>query len=229
MSMSLTIDRVFKTTPEKLYEVWTSEKFLSQWFGVKVDAEPKVGGTIRFHFGEEGGPVEGQYLALNPFQSLSLSWCHGKDDSRLDTTVHLTFQKEEEGARMTLRHEGFLNQGSFDAHDEGWLAYMELWSVRMNAGPLDSLRASISETFPVDIDFLKALPAWVERPNPQFKVTELPEGIKIIRAENLEARITTCRFGTCVALAEWGMSSEEQRLMARQKWQDRFAKLRKSS
>jgi hypothetical protein len=93
----------------------------------------------------------------------------------------------------------------------------------------DSLRASISETFPSEVDFLNALPAWIEVPNIQFKVTELPKGVKIIRAENLEARITPCRFGNCVAIAEWGMSSEEQRLMARQKWQDRFAKLRKSS
>ncbi|MBK7891564.1 MAG: SRPBCC domain-containing protein [Bdellovibrionales bacterium] len=156
MSMSLTIDRIFKASPERLYEVWTTERHLSQWFGVKVEADPKVGGTIRFHFGEEGGPIQGKFLNLDPYEQIAFTWTQGCDDLKLETTVYVTLKREADGTRLSLRHEGFLDQKSFDEHDEGWLVYMELWALQINSGPSDTKRASIAETFSNKIEVTKS-------------------------------------------------------------------------
>ncbi len=229
MKMTVTVDRVFKASPEKLYEVWTNAEFLSQWFGVKVDADPKVGGVIRFHFGEEGGPVHGKYQTLNPYDHVALTWTSNGANKEPDTIVHVHFQKEQNGTRMTLRHEGFTDQKSFDAHDEGWLSYMELWSVRLNAGPADAKKASISETFPASSDLMAAIAQWLELPPAQLHVTKQLDGTQVIQSDSFEAHISVCRFGFCLAICEWGFQDEPQRLAARQKWLQRFATLKKSS
>lgn len=226
MSMSLTINRVLKATPERLYEVWTDPTHLSNWFGVKVDAEPRVGSVIRFHFGEESGPVAGKFLALEPHHLVSFTWsgCDGAKEPK--TTVRVTFTKEAQGTRLTLTHDGFLDPKSFDAHDEGWLQYLELWAVRLNAGPEGALRASISEVFDASVDAMQAVARWLGKPVTSLRVSEDSDGTRHVADSHVAVRLKPCRFGTSVALSEWGFDSETQRLAARQRWIGHFAALK---
>lgn len=224
MSMSISIDRLLNASPERLYEVWTNQEHLSQWFGVKVQAEPKIGGPISFHFGEASGPVVGKFVALEPYRYVAFTWTNYCGDGGPETTVHVTFDKEGAKSRLTLRHEGFATQKSFDSHDEGWLNYMELWAARTNSGPADAPKASISETFPKSINVQDALAGWLGKT--QIDVSELADGLRVVKSENVEARLMPCRFGTSLAVAEWGFKTEDERLAARQKWRDKFATLK---
>lgn len=74
---------------------------------------------------------------------------------------------------------------------------------------------------------LEGLRTWLGQSADQLDVSETADGLRVVRAKNLEARILPCRFVTCVALSEWGFQNEEARLDARKKWQDRFAELKK--
>lgn len=226
MSMSLTIDRVLNTSPERLYEVWTNSTHLSSWFGVKVDAEPRIGGTIRFHFGEASGPIAGTFLALEPHHLMAFTWSGGDGTQTPKTTVHVTFKKEAKGTRLTLKHDGFLDQKDFDSHDEGWLVYFELWAARLSAGPEVALRASISDVFAVGVDALQAVASWLGKPVSSLSVTEDADGTRHLVDGNIVARFKACRFGTCVAIAEWGFNDEGQRLAARHRWVERYATLK---
>ena len=61
--------------------------------------------------------------------------------------------------RLTLRHDGFATEKAHASHDEGWLEYFELWAIRFNVGPEETLRASCSGFVPETVDVRATLAA----------------------------------------------------------------------
>ena len=109
MTLGLSLDRLLRTTPERLYAVWTDSTHLTRWFGVRVDAEPKVGGEIAIHFwADQKPPLTGRYTDLHPFDLVGFTWMDGE----IETQVKVTFKREGDLTRLTLRHEGFLDAKS---------------------------------------------------------------------------------------------------------------------
>lgn len=226
---TITLERVFRATPEKLYTAFTDEQHLTNWFGCRVEADPRVGGAIKFHFGDQPEPVSGQYKILNPYEQVSFTWTSKERTKEPDTIVHITFKKENDKTRMTLQHEGFADEKAYSDHAEGWFDYMELWSVRNNSGPEEAPKVAISQFFSSHVEISSALSKWFSQPVSEFKISHLTNNSRAIQGKNFEVHLTPSPFGTCVALCEWGYADETERLAARKTWAERFSELRKQT
>ena len=221
MTLSLSIDRLLRATPERLYSIWTDSEHLTRWFGVKVQADARVGGDLLIHFYGEENPMRCRFTALRPHDLVAFTW----DYEGETTQVQVTFERVGDKTRLALKHEGFLDEKSFASHDEGWFEYFELWSVMVNAGPEEGLRASLSGIFPKTVDVPTLLASWLNKPMGDLVLSAETGGLTRFKSNNFEAQWQLCRFGTSLAVTEWGLTTEEQRVQSRNKWKERFATL----
>jgi uncharacterized protein YndB with AHSA1/START domain len=64
---SLVVSRVFRATPEQLYQAWTDLSLMRQWMGVRVDADVRVGGS--YHREVDAGDA-GIFVHVGDFEVL---------------------------------------------------------------------------------------------------------------------------------------------------------------
>lgn len=219
MTLGLTLDRLLRTTPERLYAVWTDSAHLTRWFGVRVDAEPKLGGALAIHFwADQKPPLTGRFTHLNPYDLVGFTWM---DHGTVETQVTVTFKKEGDMTRLTLRHEGFLDAKSHADHEEGWFEYLELWAIRLNVGPEDALRASASGYVPATVDVRAALAGWLGKDPAALDVSSQGDA-KLFKNGQIAAHWRPSKFGTSLALTQWGFTTEAERVKARDELLGRF-------
>jgi uncharacterized protein YndB with AHSA1/START domain len=70
----LRLERRLKHPPSKVWAAITDAAELAHWFPAAVDAELKVGATIRFTFDGEQKSTEGEILALDPPKVFAYTW-----------------------------------------------------------------------------------------------------------------------------------------------------------
>lgn len=152
-SQDLVKKQVFvKTTPERAFEVFTSE--MSTWWPLashhisKIDAknaviEPFVGGRW-FERGVDDSECDwGRVLAWDPPSRLVLAWQISADwqhDAALMTEVEVRFTAENGGTRVDLEHRLLRNfgargeemRGIFDSQG-GWTGMLAAYAARTAA------------------------------------------------------------------------------------------------
>ena len=132
--MDLKVEREFEATAEQLYKVWTDPAQISEWFGVQVTIDPKVGGRLEFDFKEECGVTNGEFKELSPFTKVAFTWgAHHPHTGHLISHTLVSITIEEINAnrcKMTLVHSGFEHQSHVDDHLEGWNEYYDMWEKR---------------------------------------------------------------------------------------------------
>ena len=133
--MKLELERTFKASKEQLYALWTDPKTISQWFGVKVVIDPKVGGALNFDFGEKV-LTSGTFKELSPFDKVAFTWksvtcSEGTEESTGDTLVTVTFEKiSSDQTQMRLVHSGFNTEAAKNDHNDGWTDYLAKWEKK---------------------------------------------------------------------------------------------------
>ena len=121
-----------------------------------------------------------------------------------------------------MKHEGFASEADLASHSEGWFEYLELWSIMHNVGPESGVRASISGFVPLTVDVPDLLASWLGKDSAIFRSAPEESGIRRFQNSNLAAQWQPTKFGISLALTEWGLASEEQRLARRKHWHDCF-------
>lgn len=138
----LQIRRHFKASRERLFEAWTQEEALAQWFSpssdfsVVVEAfELRVGGEYRIAMkpppGEKGCDdagedccVSGEYQVIDPPKQLVFSWSwRGKEE--VSSLVTVDFFERDDGTEMVLTHERLPDVAARSSHEEGWNACID--------------------------------------------------------------------------------------------------------
>ena len=132
---TLTLERVFNASVDKVFDAWTKAEVLAQWFGpvgftvVRSDVDCRVEGKYEIviqspdnnqirHFGE--------YLVVDNNQKLVFTWiledqaCEGSEGQLATTLVELDFVAEGPSTRLILKHEKLPDQKSMDGHQFGW-------------------------------------------------------------------------------------------------------------
>lgn len=111
---SITVERAFKASPEKVFDAWLSPELIGQWmFGPSVREEtvvhlkndPVAGGTFSFKVLRDGTAIDhiGTYLVIERPHHLSFTWNIAgfpEDESVVDIRIRET----EEGCALTLTH-----------------------------------------------------------------------------------------------------------------------------
>jgi uncharacterized protein YndB with AHSA1/START domain len=129
--MKVEIEREFKASKEQLYRFWTDPNTISEWFGVKVSIEPKLGGFLKIDFGEKE-LTSGVYKKLDPFNTVAFTWnSYCGEEPTGETLVTVTFSETEPGkTNMKLLHTGFKTEAARVSHQGGWEDYFNGWSKK---------------------------------------------------------------------------------------------------
>ncbi len=113
--------------PETVWKYWTDPQRMCDWWGTAAELDPRPGG--RWTVEMDHGPVmTGEYLELDPFDRLVLSFGYRPDDGSPpiapgSTRVEVTFVEEAGDTIMTLRHSG-IPRAFAGLHAAGWTSHM---------------------------------------------------------------------------------------------------------
>ncbi len=109
----------FKTSPEKLFQIYTDSKKHSAATGIKAVISAKAGAR----FTAFGGSLSGRNLVVVPNRLIVQAWraSHWKKTD-LDSILTLTFSKSPGGGRIDLVHVG-VPQHDHKGVTKGWPQY----------------------------------------------------------------------------------------------------------
>ena len=131
-----------KTSPEKVYEVLTSNKGLSEWWTNDVSGAGGVGSTIEFRF-NGGGP---DFTVTELITNETVKWQHSGSMPEAWMGTEITFNLREENGQTFIRftHANWKESSDFMAHcSTKWAVF--LLSLK------DALETGKGKPFPNDI------------------------------------------------------------------------------
>lgn len=128
-SHRLVITRTFPAPRERVFEAWTDEAIVRQWFCPGKDmtipvaeVDAREGGRYRIVMQNKDGETyspSGVYEKVQPHEQLIFSWQWAESD--LVTRVTIDFRELGDAeTELTLTHEGFPETDIRDRHNEGW-------------------------------------------------------------------------------------------------------------
>lgn len=128
-ALALELDRWFAAPIERVFEAFTDPELLRRWWGPRgftfeeIDFPAAVGESYRVALRAPDGSRfahVGRFHEVTPPTRLSYSWEWIEGPlQRGETLVELTFRAERGGTRVALKHSGFADVASRDAH-RGW-------------------------------------------------------------------------------------------------------------
>ena len=128
--------------PEIVFDEWTDASRLAEWMCprparcVNVEADPRIGGTLRFDIEEAGTTfrVSGTYLTLDRPHRVAFTWsCSTWPDPTIQTIVSVTIEPDgAESSIMTIKHE-LLPPALVQQHKHGWAVISVQLEARLRA------------------------------------------------------------------------------------------------
>jgi uncharacterized protein YndB with AHSA1/START domain len=128
---TLVVERVFKASPDRVFQAWTDPEVLIRWWGPEGHSTPEYaldvreGGAWRTVMRSPGGGAHicsGVYREISPPNRLVMTWAWEQPDGQRghETVIELTFQRAGEGTRMRLVQSVFDSRDQRDGHGMGW-------------------------------------------------------------------------------------------------------------
>lgn len=140
---SVTIDRIYHTSPERLFQAWTDPELVRQWFApgpmeCKVPLyEARKGGRWRLEMsgrGPDGKEMtmayEGTFDEVTPGKRIVMLWppaMPSVEPSASDppSVVTVTFTPVPGGTRLRLTQDGMPHKEGAENAGMGWMSAME--------------------------------------------------------------------------------------------------------
>lgn len=139
---SLTITRKLKASPAKVFAAITQPDQILQWWGpdagpaLSAEADLRPGGRFSIVFrmldGSEHNPT-GAYVEVVPDSKLVFTW-EWPGRPEWESRVTFLLRQIDTGTELTLIHEQLPSAWATDAHNAGWMGW------------LDELQAFLGET-----------------------------------------------------------------------------------
>jgi len=125
--------------PDVVFPYFTDPDRYVRWMGTDATIEPAPGGTYRV-FIRDGVETSGEFLEIDPPKRVVFTWgWHGDPAVPPGSTrVEITFEEEDTGTRVRLRHHGLPDQDQRDQHGAGWRLYLgrlAAWEAGTDPGP----------------------------------------------------------------------------------------------
>jgi uncharacterized protein YndB with AHSA1/START domain len=122
-----------KTTPERLYEVLTTQKGLSGWWTPNVKAEPTVGAIDEFYFGDvvvkfRVDKLEpGRHVAWSGVQQIFPDW--------EGTLISFDITPEGDGVNLKFSQTGFESlEGTYAVSNYSWAQFLRSIKLLIETG-----------------------------------------------------------------------------------------------
>lgn len=138
---TITLERTFNASIDRVFAAWTNATFLSQWFGPSgftvsgTEVDLREGGKYRiFMQSPEGNSVEhgGEYVNIDVPVLLVFTWvlagqeCVGCEGQNTVTLVTINFLAIDQfSTHVTLVHEKLPDAVAYDGHLFGWTSSLD--------------------------------------------------------------------------------------------------------
>ncbi len=130
-TFQLEMDRFIRAPREKVFDAFTSQAALAVWHcprGMHVleaSADARVGGKYRIVMtGHDGArhAVGGEYQSIDRADFLAYTWSWQIDEPspQIKTLIEVTLTPKDDGTHLHMRHSGFPDADTRDAHNTGW-------------------------------------------------------------------------------------------------------------
>ncbi len=134
----LVVTRLISAPCEMVYQAWTDPAQLSQWFSPaeirckKVDADVRVGGSLRIHMISEKGDhiAHGKYRKVIPNRHLQFTF-EWKNYAMPDSVISVDFEDLGNKTRLTLTHIGLPDKEDVAEHKRGWTSLVRKFARLM--------------------------------------------------------------------------------------------------
>ena len=123
--MSFNQSVLLPVSPDEAFALVTEPERLRRWLSVSAYIELRAGGDFRWTIAT-GSHAAGTVREVDPGRRLVLGFGWDEDDALPpdSSTVTIVIEPADDGARVTLTHEG-LNEEQSKQHAEGWEHYLE--------------------------------------------------------------------------------------------------------
>ena len=140
---SLTYVRRIRATPAKVWNAFVDPRELLHWWGpdagptLSAETDVRVGGTFKIAFRTMDGEHHenhGEYLEVDPPKRLVMSWWLS-DTPQLRSLVTVSLVAVDEGVEVTVKHDGFSDDGVRITHEKGWEGALRKMAARVQNAP----------------------------------------------------------------------------------------------
>ena len=138
---SLTYVRRIRATPARVWNAFVDPRELVHWWGpdagptLSAEADVRVGGAFRIAFRTMDGDrheTHGEYLEIDAPNRLVMSWWLS-DTPGVRSRVTVSIVAVHDGAEITVKHDGFRDEGLRVTHQDGWAAALGKMAARLEA------------------------------------------------------------------------------------------------
>jgi len=138
---SLTYVRRIRATPAKVWNAFVDPRELVHWWGpdagptLSAETDVRIGGAFKIVFRTMAGEQfesHGEYLELDPPRRLVMSfWFSVAPDVRSRVTVSIV--AVDDAVEVTVKHDGFSDDGLPATHEEGWKGALAKMAARLES------------------------------------------------------------------------------------------------
>jgi uncharacterized protein YndB with AHSA1/START domain len=128
----LTVQRVIRATPERLFDAWTEPEQLTKWWGppsvtcIAAEVDLKIGGRYRIANELPDGKVlwiSGVFEVVKRPSRLIYTWQLAPDGPIERVTVKFVPQRGD--TKVIIVHERILDAATRDGHEQGWFGCLD--------------------------------------------------------------------------------------------------------
>jgi uncharacterized protein YndB with AHSA1/START domain len=133
--------RRMRAAPERVFQAFIDPREIVHWWGpdqgpvLSAETDVRVGGRFRVAFRTMDGELHescGEYLEIDAPRRLVMAWWWSVTPN-LRSQVTVSIDPIDEGARVTLLHEGFADTESRDLHETGWASTLDKMATRLES------------------------------------------------------------------------------------------------
>ncbi|HVG11478.1 MAG TPA: SRPBCC family protein [Flavisolibacter sp.] len=132
-ALTIQLEKDFKVPVERLFEAWTREEDLKQWWHPMGNNlrhctnELQEGGKVAYDFetadGDDAFVINGNYKAVKAKEELIYTWnwvlpTDAVQDSSF--VLSIRFLPSSGGSKLSVKQENFQSEESVQPHREGW-------------------------------------------------------------------------------------------------------------
>jgi len=128
----LTIRRVIRARPERIFDAWTNPELLQRWWGpagvrcIAAAVDLRCGGAYRIGNQLPDGTViwiSGEFEIVESPHRLVYSWCVGDEPVSRVTVSFVAIT--EDSTEVVIHHERIHSAAVRDDHEWGWLECLD--------------------------------------------------------------------------------------------------------
>ena len=117
---------------ETVFPYFTDPARYVQWMGSYATLDPVPGGAYRVSM-RDGVEAVGEFVEVDPPHRIVFTWgwSHDRAVAPGSTRVVVTFEEEDGGTRVVLRHHDLPDDEQREHHAKGWETYLHRLGVRV--------------------------------------------------------------------------------------------------